>query len=130
MDSLASKIHASFDLNSLVLLRVFPFLFFLAGLARHGGSRWCFQFLSSILNCFLELSVLRVNEVDSSQYSSIIEFRFFIGPFLPLLQLSISSQFRPVFRTKMIWPGCQLLSCQSPPGPHISDWRFSSNKRN
>ena len=67
VDSLASRIHAYLDLKSLVLLRVSPCLFFLhACLARHGWSHWCFQFSSCILNGFLELLVLRVNETESS----------------------------------------------------------------
>ena len=51
-----------------------------------------------------------------------IEFRFFIGPFLPLLQLSISSQFYPELWPQMILPGCHLPFCQSPSGPHLSVW--------
>ena len=65
----------------------------LAYLARHSRSHRCFQFLASILNGFFEFLVLRVNEINSSWSSGIIEFRFFIGPFFPLLQLGISSQF-------------------------------------
>ena len=44
MNSLASKIHASFDLIS-----GRPMLTCLAGLARHSKSHWCFQFSSCIL---------------------------------------------------------------------------------
>ena len=69
----------------------------LACLARHSGSHWCFQFLASILSGFLEFLVLRVNEINSSQSYGIIEFRFFIGPIVLLLQLRISSQLRPEF---------------------------------
>ena len=39
---------------------------FLAHLARHSGSHWCFQFLTSILDGFFEFLVLRVNEINSS----------------------------------------------------------------
>ena len=70
----------------------------LACLAKHSGSHWYFQFLSSILIGFFEFLVLRVNEINSSLSSSIIEFRFFIGPFV-LLQLSIFFQLNPMF-----WP--------------------------
>ena len=56
MDSLASKIHANFDLTNL------PFLALLTCLARHSGSHWCFQFLSNISDGFFEFLVLRVNE--------------------------------------------------------------------
>ena len=96
----------------------------LACLARHSGSHWCFQFLSSIPYGFFDFPVLRVNEVDSSYFSSIIDRSFFNWPFLLLPQLSISSQFRPEFWPLTIWPGCRLPFCQSLPGPLISVWRF------
>ena len=64
--SLASKIHASFDLISLDLPRGRPILIVLAYLARHSGSHWCFQFLASIIDGLFEFLVLRVNEINSS----------------------------------------------------------------
>ena len=72
------------------------------------GSNWCFQIVTSILDGFLEFLVLRVNEIDTSQFSRILELRFFhvttfASPsawhFFPLL---------PEFWPWMIWPGCQL----------------------
>ena len=65
VDSLASKIHANFDLNSLVC-HGSPILTLLASLARHSGSHWYFQFLASILDGFFEFLVLKVNEINSS----------------------------------------------------------------
>ena len=99
VDSLASRIHASLDLKSLVLLRVSPCLFFLACLARHGRSHRCFQFLTSIIDGLFELLILRVNEIDRSQFSCIFKMELLIRPLLLLLQLSISSQFYPE-----LWP--------------------------
>ena len=49
---------------------------------------------------------------------------FFIRPLLLLLQLGVLSHWFPELWPSMIWPGCQLFSRQSPPGPHISFWWF------
>ena len=46
--------RVNLDLNSSVLQRVSPFLFFLQVLQGMGWSHWCFQFLSSIRNDFFE----------------------------------------------------------------------------
>ena len=55
----------------------------LACLERHGGSPWCFQFLSSILDGFFEFLVLRVNEINSSLFCSFAHFCFHLSlPFL------------------------------------------------
>ena len=66
MDSLASKMHANFDLISFVIATGLTMLTLLACLARHSGSFWCFQFLARILDGFFEFLVLRVNEINSS----------------------------------------------------------------
>ena len=63
VDSLSSKIHASFDLISLVYHQ-FTILTVLSYLARQSGSHWCFQFLASILDGLFEFLVLRVNEIN------------------------------------------------------------------
>ena len=53
VDSLASKIHANLDLKSLVLLRVSPHLLFLHDLQGIAGAIGVSNFLSNILNGFL-----------------------------------------------------------------------------
>ena len=52
-------------------------LIVLADLARHGGGDWSFQFLASILDGFFEFLILRVDEIDPSQFSCAIELKFF-----------------------------------------------------
>ena len=52
-----------------------------------------------VLCGFLEFLVLRVNEINYSYSSGIVECRFFIGSFLPVLQLCMSSKFYPE-----LWP--------------------------
>ena len=66
----------SFDTSGFISSH--PMLTVLACLARHRGSHWCFQILASILDGFFEFLVLEVDEVDSSQFSCIIEFWLFM----------------------------------------------------
>ena len=65
----------------------------------HSRRHWRFQFLTRVLNGLFEFFVLRVDEIDPSQFSCVIKMELFIRPLLLLLQLNISSQFRPEF-----WP--------------------------
>ena len=51
-------------------------------LARHCCFHWHFQFFLRILNCFFELSISRIDKVDASLLSCIVEVRFFFCPFL------------------------------------------------
>ena len=76
-----------------------PMLVVLANLARHGWSHCCFQFSSCVLNDFLKLPVLKVNEIDSSKSSCIFELWLFNCPFMFLPQLSIPCHSYPEF-----WP--------------------------
>ena len=65
--SLASRIHASFDLISLDLPRgcpCFPFVRALHGIAEQLDVR--FQFLTCVLNGFFVLLILGVDEIDST----------------------------------------------------------------
>ena len=55
-----------------------PILIVLAHLARHCRSHRRFQFVSSILDGFFEFLVLRVDEINSLQFSGIIEFWLFM----------------------------------------------------
>ena len=93
VDSLASKIHANFDLISLDFTTGHSMLTVLACLARHSGSHWRFQFLASILVGYFKFLVLR------GQWNK------FLVNFWHYRVLA-------------------FLSCQSPPGPHISIWKF------
>ena len=74
-------------------------LSFLSFLARHSKSNWCFQFLTSILDGFPEFLILRVNEIDPSQFSCVLKTELIIWPLMLLLQLGILSHFLPAF-----WP--------------------------
>ena len=60
---------------------------------------WCFQFSSCILNDFLDLHGLKVNEIDLSKSSCIIELWFFNCPFILLPQHGVLWNSSPEF-----WP--------------------------
>ena len=76
-----------------------PILIVLAYLSRHSGNHWCFQFLACVLDAFFEFRILRVNEIDPSQFSCVFKVELFVRPFLLLLQLDILSHCCPDF-----WP--------------------------
>ena len=90
LDSSASRIHASLVL--ILLDAPLPQFFFII-LRVHSRSHRCFQFLTSILDGFFQFLILRVNEIDPSQYSCVIQMELFIGPLLLLLQLPLFSRF-------------------------------------
>ena len=83
VDSSASRIHASF-----VLILSDPSL---PQFSRHSRSHWCFQLLTRVLDGFSEFLVLRVDEMDPSQFSSVFKMELFIRPLLLLLQLGVLS---------------------------------------
>ena len=66
LDMISMTFAAAVDLKSIVLLRVFPLLFFLLVLQGKAGAIGVSNFLLAIFDDFLELHVLRVNEIDSS----------------------------------------------------------------
>ena len=74
-----------FRLEIISLATGLPMLDLLACLARHSRRHRHFQFLSSILDGFFEFLILRVNEIDPSQFSCVIKMELFIGPLLLLL---------------------------------------------
>ena len=79
---------------------------------------WVFQFLITFFFCFFALFVVWIDNVTSSQSSSIVEPCFFFCPFLFFTILSGISNFRPYFWTYMIWFGSRFNLCQS------SFWMF------
>ena len=59
-----------------------------------------------------------------SQFSNIVELRFFNRPLLIFSSLSSFSLSRPNVWPQMVRPCCCLYFCQPPPGPHASVKRF------
>ena len=91
--------------------------------ARHGWSHRSFKFSPRVFFFFANffvLFVIWIDEVNSSQCSSIVELSFFFCPFLFFSMLRGLTNFRPNFRPYMIWSGSRLNLCQFPPGPHTS----------
>ena len=72
---------------------------FFHNFTRHSRSDWCFQLITRVLDGFFEFLVLRVSEIDLSQFSCVFKMEFNIRPFSLLLQLGILSLFLPDF-----WP--------------------------
>ena len=89
-------------------------------LARHGYCHGSFQFSPRIFECFFVILVIRLNKVNSSQTSGIVEFCLLVCPFLFFSILSGFNNFCAYFWSYMIWSGSRLHFCQSPPGPHTS----------
>ena len=77
-----------FRLEIISLATGLTMLVFLACLARHGWSHWCFQFSSCILNRFLELLVLKVYEQIPRDLLALSSFGFSIGHFYFSLNLA------------------------------------------
>ena len=73
---------------------------------------------------FLDIHIFRINEINTSEFSSIVELWFLVRPSLLFSFLSGFPNLGPYFRPYMIWSSCRLNFCQSPPGPHILFWRF------
>ena len=93
-------------------------------LAGHRRSHWYFQFLTSILNGFLEFLIPRVNEIDTTQSSCVLQMEFSFDHFC----FSFSLACFPIdFKSSgHRWSGLdvKLFPRQSPPGPQISVWKF------
>ena len=86
------------------------------------------QYYPRIFESFFVILVIRINEVNSSQSSSIVEFWLLVSPFLFFSILNGFTNFGPYFWPYMIWSGSRLNSCQSPSTPHIALGRFFFQK--
>ena len=69
-------------------LRVPQFFIILQGIA---GATDVFQLLTRVLDGFLVLLILGVDEIDSSQFSCVFEMNLFDRPLLLFLQLGVLS---------------------------------------
>ena len=75
-----------------------------------------FQLPPRILKKFFVLFIIRINKVDASRSSSMIEFGLLVCPFLFFLSLLNGfPNFGPYFRPHIIWSGGRLNFCQSLP---------------
>ena len=52
----------------------------------HSRSNWCFQLLTRILDGFFEFRILGVDEINSTQFSSVFKMNLFFRPLLFFLQ--------------------------------------------
>ena len=83
------------------------------------------NFLLCVFENFWIFSIFRIDDVNASQSSSIIELWLLGCPFLLFSLLSGFTNFGPNFWPYMIWSGSRLNLCQSRPRPHISFWKSS-----
>ena len=92
-------------------------------LSWHSRGHGRFQFPCRILNDVLVVFITRINRINFTQTSGILEFWLFERPFLFFFSLSGLPKSCPRFRPYVIWTCRRLSFCQSHPGPHISFWR-------
>ena len=92
--------------------------------ARHCSWHRNFQFYTRFLHDILELFISSINEVNTTQCSSIIELRLFDSQ---LLLFFVLRRFRHIFQNfwpQSVWSGGRLLSCQCLTRPTKSIWWF------
>ena len=117
------NIASVFCLAILFNAKVFPVLATLK-IARHCGWHQDFQLSTSILHNILDFFICWINEVNTTQCSSIVELQFVHSP---LSLFSSLRRFRHIFPhlwRQSVWAGGRLFSCQSPTGPWKSIWWF------
>ena len=68
-----------------------------------------------------------INEVNTTQFSGIVDFRFLDGPLLPFFAFRRIRQIFPILWPHRVWLGSELFSCQSLSGPCTSIRWFSFN---
>ena len=83
--------------------------------ATHGWCHWSFQVSSCVLDNFWILFVIRIDKVNPSQLSSIVELLVLFCTFLLFSILSGFTNFRPNFWAYMIWSGSRLISLSISP---------------
>ena len=98
-----------FCLALLFILTYLPVLFTMS-LARHRSWHGNLQLSTCILHDIVEFFIIWSNEINTTQFSCIVEHRFFDSPKL---------------WPQSVWSGCRLFSCQPLSGPCISiRWLF------
>ena len=75
-------------------------------------------------SCKREFLIIRINEINTTQSSGIVDLRFFDCPLLLLFAFRRIGHIFPNLWQQSVWPGSHLFSCQSPPGQSISIWWF------
>ena len=89
----------------------------------HGG-RVSLSFSCCRLHRNFQLSLCVFDGCYACQPSSIVEFWFLVYPFLLFSLLCGFSVVGPHFRSHILRSNSSLNFFQSPPGPHLSLWRF------
>ena len=91
------------------------------------AQQWAYNKITSI-RCIrddlFEFHILRINEINSSQSSSMLELWFLAYTLLLFLHFWVPWHTSPDFWPRMIRPWFCLLFRQSHPGPHVSVGRL------
>ena len=98
--------------------------------AKHCGWHRYSQLSSRILHGVFEFLIIRINEVNTTQSSGVVELWFLDSPFLFFFAFRRIGHIFPNLRPHSVWSGGRLFSCQSPPGPCTSIRVFRSKKVN
>ena len=93
--------------------------------ARHCGWHRNFQLSTRILHDVFEFLIIRISEVNTMQFSGIVELRFFDSPLWLFFALRRIRHIFPNLWPQSVWSGGRLFSCQSPARPCISIQWFS-----
>ena len=108
----------------------FPVLLTLS-LARHCDWHRNFQFSTRILHDILEFFIIWINEVNTTQFSGIVELRFCDSPLMLFFAFRRVRHIFPNLGPQSVWSGGLLFSCQSPFTDHVyACSSFSSNTVN
>ena len=83
---------------------------------------------SCVFDGFFMFTIFRIDEINTSQPSSVTELWFLVCPFLLFFLLSGFFPFWTNFRATKVMPGSCLNFCQSLPGPCIPFKRFSHSE--
>ena len=98
--------------------------------ARHCGWHRNFQLSTRIFHDILKSLIIRINEVNTTQYSGIVQLWFLDSPLLLFFAFQRIAHIFPNLWPQSVWPGGRLFSCQSAPGPIVSIRWFSFNTVN
>ena len=82
--------------------------------ARHCGWHRNFQLSTRIFRDILEFFIIRINEVNATQSSGIVELWFLGDPFLLCFAFRRIGHIFPNLWPQSVWPGGRWFSCQSP----------------
>ena len=92
----------------------------------HRGFQRNLQLFTRVFHGVIELHVVRIDVIDVSQLSSIVELRHVYSPmpfFFLLRGFFLTTLTRPLAMGNRAWMLLELLSVAPPSGPHVPIWK-------